>query len=151
MILPFGYPPTPSALSRVMDPLDTVETLRPVSSPSFMTAPLPNDFSMFFITVSIAFCLSSIITLHYFFSVFIISRTKIKSEHIFAFKCRFLQSVRIFAIFVLFASSLTDYCCILLQNSFSLIFKEYRPAFVEVFHPGQDCKEYRNVHGSEPQ
>src|SRR5690625_1628078 len=150
MILPFGYPPTPSALSRVMEPLDTVETLRPVSSPSFMTAPLPNDFSMFFITVSIAFCLSSIITLHYFFSLSIISRKKIKSEHTFAFWCRFPEPVRIFAVFVLFTSLLTDYCSFLLQNSFPLIFKEYRPAFVEVFQSGQDCKEYRNVHGSDP-
>ena len=44
---PRGIPPIPIAMSRTMEPVDMAGTLTfAESSPSFMTAPLPNCFSI---------------------------------------------------------------------------------------------------------
>ena len=46
-ILPRGIPPSPSAISRLKAPVGIVSTfIWVVGSPSFITAPLPNCFSM---------------------------------------------------------------------------------------------------------
>src|SRR5207249_10641392 len=47
MIRPRGTPPTPSAMSRPIEPVETTSTgTRALSSPSFMMAPFPNCFSI---------------------------------------------------------------------------------------------------------
>ena len=60
MILPLGTPPTPRAISRLKEPVGTTSTfIFALSSPSFITAPLPNCFSIWLKAASNAFCLSS--------------------------------------------------------------------------------------------
>src|SRR5690554_3454301 len=44
--LPRGYPPTPRAISMPRDPVEMASTFSTTSSPSFITAPLPYDFSI---------------------------------------------------------------------------------------------------------
>ena len=57
---PFGTPPTPSARSRLREPVGTVSTCTcAAGSPSFITAPLPKSFSSFAIAASNAFFLFS--------------------------------------------------------------------------------------------
>ena len=46
MMRPRGTPPTPSAISRPKLPVEMASTCMAVLSPSFMTAPLPNCFSI---------------------------------------------------------------------------------------------------------
>ncbi|CCW09184.1 hypothetical protein EBGED10_59290 [Bacillus sp. GeD10] len=52
---PFGYPPTPNALSNPTEPLDTTDTFCSGRSPSFIIAPVPNSFTIFFRASSNAF------------------------------------------------------------------------------------------------
>ena len=46
IILPFGSPPIPTAISRPIDPVDITSIAIDVASPSFITDPLPNSFSI---------------------------------------------------------------------------------------------------------
>ena len=46
IILPFGYPPIPRAISNDNDPLEIVSISLCSLSPSYITAPLPNCFSI---------------------------------------------------------------------------------------------------------
>ena len=46
IILPFGIPPIPSATSKLNAPVGIASTFIAVKSPSFITDPLPNCFSI---------------------------------------------------------------------------------------------------------
>ena len=60
-ILPLGIPPSPRAMSRLKEPVGTVSTfIREEGSPSFITAPLPNCFSIWPMAASNAFNFSSL-------------------------------------------------------------------------------------------
>ena len=60
MILPLGIPPSPSAISRLREPVGVVSTfIFAEESPSFITAPFPNCFSICPRAASNAFNLSS--------------------------------------------------------------------------------------------
>src|SRR5699024_11089629 len=61
MIRPFGIPPSPRARSRLRQPVGVVSIciLAPLS-PSFMTEPFPNCFSICASAASSAFCFSSL-------------------------------------------------------------------------------------------
>ncbi len=59
-ILPLGIPPSPSAISRLNEPVGKVSTfIWAVGSPSFITAPFPYCFSIWLIAASNAFFFSS--------------------------------------------------------------------------------------------
>ena len=60
MTLPFGTPPSPSAMSRLSEPVGTVSTeIFAPASPNFITVPLPKSFSNLDIAASSALFLSS--------------------------------------------------------------------------------------------
>lgn len=62
MILPFGTPPRPSAISRLKEPVGMVSTFMfAAESPSFMTAPFPYCFSICPSAASSARSLSSLL------------------------------------------------------------------------------------------
>ncbi len=58
MILPRGYPPTPKARSRPMEPVGMTSTFSTFSSPMRMMEPLPKSFSIFVIAACKAFILA---------------------------------------------------------------------------------------------
>ena len=90
MIRPFGTPPSPSARSRLKEPVGTVSTsIFARFSPSFITEPLPYCFSICAIAASSAFILSvlsnlsNLSALSVLFAIYPFSLSAALLEHLF--------------------------------------------------------------------
>lgn len=83
--LPLGTPPKPSAISRLNEPVGIHSTFILVAeSPSFITEPLPNCFSILEIAASSAFILSSLLTNYKYLHI---------NEHSFVFNDNIIYCV----------------------------------------------------------